>query len=98
MERSILSKSWRCSQALRRGPRKALIPVFNSGHRLHEISTAAKVAVFYTVKSQSKTARLGLAFYELLLIIATSLLSKLKSVTDINIESVVTRIQRYCLL
>ena len=37
----ILEKSdlWRCSQALRRGPRKALIPVFNSGHRLHQVQS-----------------------------------------------------------
>ena len=40
---------WRCSQALRRGACKPLIPVFNSGHRLQP-SNSCMAGVFFLQK------------------------------------------------
>lgn len=46
MRYTIKHHLWRCSQALRRGACKPLIPVFNSGHRLQPSHSCSCRSVF----------------------------------------------------
>ena len=60
MRYTIKHHLWRCSQALRRGACKPLIPVFNSGHRLQPFHSCIRRSFLMqkrAVFEKSKTAR-----------------------------------------